>query len=232
MDGNWPVSQQHIHIGNVFPLEHSTKAVLLHEPIFRGNSTHEIWKGQGLCWKTDYRLNRVVDLPVEAPKDWDWDEFCLLSETSVSLSSLLSKREAMWPILNLACLFKMQIPENKESDCTWHWKLGSQLWARLLCTQPHCSIYQSRQQHLLLFGYCCCPTPCILFEEAEEQILWSCSEAQSLLWTYFYRKKPANLMVITWSCWTHWILHKKGCFIILADNNSAAPSRLIFSVRI
>lgn len=144
--------------------QHSTKFVLLHKSTFRENSTNEIWKEQGLCWKTDYRLNRIADLPVEA-LDWDWDEFCFFSEKKIHLhiSSCWIKKEVMCPILNLACLFKMQIPENKESDCIGHWKLG-QLWARLLCSQPHCSMYQSRQKHLLLFGYCC-PTPYILFEE-------------------------------------------------------------------
>lgn len=58
--------------------QHSTKVALLHRPIFRENSIKEIWKGEGPCWKSDSRLDRVVDLPMEA-LDWDLDEFCFVS---------------------------------------------------------------------------------------------------------------------------------------------------------
>lgn len=58
--------------------QHSTKVALLHRPIFRENSINEIWKREGLCWKSDPRLDRVVDLPIEA-LDWDLDEFCFVS---------------------------------------------------------------------------------------------------------------------------------------------------------
>lgn len=182
--------------------------------------------------KADYRLDRVVDLPVEA-LHWDWDEFCFLSERKIHLCiSSCCKREAMWPILNLDCLFKMEIPENKGSDCTGHQKLGAQLWARLLCTQLLCSIYQSRQQCFSYLDTVVVPLPTFYLKRQRKKPSGVVQKlAQSLLWIHFY-KKTANLMGITWSCWTHWILHKKGCSIILADNNSAAPSRLIFSVRI
>lgn len=124
----------------------------------------QTWQsGWSSCWGTGLGLR--------------WILLFVWEENTSAHQFLLSKREAVWPILNLVCLLKMQIPENKGADCTGHWKLGSQLWAGLLCIQPHCSIYQSRQQHLLLFGYCCCPTPYALFEETEEQTLWSWSEA-------------------------------------------------------
>lgn len=127
----------------------------------------QAWQsGWSSCWDTGLGLR--------------WILLCVWEENMSVHQLLLRKREAMRPILNLACLFKMQIPENKESDYKGHWKLGAQLWAKLLCTQPHCSIYQSRQQHLLLFAHCCCPTPYILFEEAGEQTLSSCSEASPI----------------------------------------------------
>lgn len=170
------------------------------------------------CWGTALGLRWILLFV--------WEE-----NTSVH-QFLLIKREAMWPILNLDCLFKMQIPENKESDCTWHWKLGAQLWARLLCTELQCSIDQSRQQHFSYLGTVVVPLLTFYLKRQRKKPSGVVQKpAQSLLWIYFYRK-TANLMGITWSCWTHWILHKEGCFIILADNKSAAPSRLIFSVRI
>lgn len=60
--------------------QNSTKVALLHRPIFRENSTNEIWKGEGRCWKSDYNLDRVVDHPVEA-----LDEFCFLSKRKIHL---------------------------------------------------------------------------------------------------------------------------------------------------
>lgn len=142
----------------------------------------QAWQsGWSSCWGTGLGLR--------------WILLCVWEENMSVHQLLLRKREAMRPILNLACLFKMQIPENKESDYKGHWKLGAQLWARLLCTQPHCSIDQSRQQHLLLFAHCCCPIYLKRQENKPSQAVQK--PALSLLWIYFYRK-PANLMGITW----------------------------------
>lgn len=175
----------------------------------------QTWQsGWSSCWGTGLGLR--------------WILLFVWEENKSVHQFLLSKREAVWPTLNLACLFKMQIPENKGADCTGHWKLGSQLWAGLLCTEPHradsntCSYLDT-----VVF-----PLPTFYLKRQRNKPSQVVQKpAQSLLWEYVYRK-TANLMVITWSCWIHWILHKKGCFIILADNNSAVPSRLIFSVRI
>lgn len=57
--------------------QHSTKVTVLHRPIFRENLINEIWK-------SDYRLDRLGDLPVEA-LDWDLDEFCFVSEKKIHL---------------------------------------------------------------------------------------------------------------------------------------------------
>lgn len=79
------MSQQCINAGNVFSQETALyKGCFTAQAIFRESSTNESWKGEVLCWKTDYGLDGVVDLSTEA-LDWDLDEFCFVSEKKIRL---------------------------------------------------------------------------------------------------------------------------------------------------
>lgn len=185
--------------------QHSTKVALLHRPIFRANSTNEIWKAEGLCWKSNYRFDRVVDLPVDA---LGLILLCVWEENMSVHQILLSKRETMLPILNLSCLFKMQIPWNKDSDCTGCWKLGTQLWVRPLCTSttfhhPSEGRVTLTLAEIMLFSHL------LHFIRRRDrrtnqlQLFRSWPRFSSRVYLY---RKTLNLRGITRSYWTHWIL--------------------------
>lgn len=49
------------------------------------NATNDTCKREGLFWKCDYRLNRLVDLPIKA-MDWNLHEFYCNQEVFLSIS--------------------------------------------------------------------------------------------------------------------------------------------------
>lgn len=158
--------------------QHSTKVVLLHKPTFRENSTNEIWKEQGLCWKTDYRLNRIADLPVEA-LDWDWDEFCFSSEKKIRLhiSSCWVKKRLCALFLTWLVYLKCKFLRTKSliAQGTENWASSEQDF----CARNHTVASNRADSSTCSYLDTAVPLP-TFYLKRQEQTLWSCSEASPI----------------------------------------------------